>query len=448
MPRRQTGQPHGFTRFGLSWLVSAAGPLVVCGLAAAAGIPAEQLAEHPHVGLTVHPAIAYPTRPPHDAVATLIGRLADGSAHLSFDEDTGYLRSVLAALDLRVESQMLVMSKTGIQGLHTGPSNPRAMYFNDAVTVGYIRGAPMLEFAAVDPEQGVAFYTLDQKLQATPAIERRHSCLTCHQGFSTLHVPGMLVRSMFVAPDGLPIGQFGTYDPDDRTLFRQRWGGWYVTGTHGAMRHMGNAIVDNIAERDRAISERTLNRTSLDGAFEPRGYLAMQSDIVALMVFQHQVHLTNLLTRVGWEFRAAAYDRRLDVMTGPLRDAVNEIVDSLLFVGEQPLTAPIAGTSGFAEIFAAQGPTDSRGRSLHQLDLQRRLLRYPCSYMIYSAAFTALPSDARQALYGRVWEILSGRESGPRYAALAASDRRAIAEILRGTLHDLPDSFRDTDGIH
>ena len=144
---------------------------MVCVLAAAAGLPAsvEQLAEHPHIGLTVHPAIAYPTRPPHDAVAALIGRLADGSAHLSFDPDTGYLRSMLAALDLRVESQMLVMSKTGVQGLHTGPLNPRAMYFNDAVTVGYIRGAPLLEIAAQDPEQGVAFYTLDQRAQEPAA---------------------------------------------------------------------------------------------------------------------------------------------------------------------------------------------------------------------------------------------------------------------------------------
>jgi len=446
MPPRMAGQPHGFKKYGLAWLVSVVGFAAVC-LLAASGLPADQLAEHPHIGLTVHPAIAYPTRLPHDAVAALIGSLADGSAHLSFDEDTGYLRSVLAALDLRVESQMLVMSKTGIQGLHTGPSNPRAMYFNDAVTVGYIRGAPLLEFAVQDPEQGIAFYTLDQKAQPQPTIERRHGCLTCHQGFSTLHVPGLVVRSVFVAPDGLPIGVFGTYDPDDRSLFRQRWGGWYVTGTHGAMRHMGNAIVDNVAERDRAISERTLNRTALDGAFEPRGYLSMHSDIVALMVFHHQVHMTNLLTRVGWEFRAAAYDHHLDATTGPLRDAVSELVDTLLFVGEEPLTAPIKGTSGFAELFAAQGPKDSRGRSLHQLDLQHRLLRYPCSYLIYSAAFAALPNEARQAIYGRMWEILSGHESLPRYAALAASDRRAVAEILRDTLHDLPDAFRDSEHI-
>ena len=101
--------------------------------------------------------------------------------------------------------------------------------------------------------------------------------------------------------------------------------------------------------------------------------------------------MTNLITRVGWESRVAAYDHQIDLTAGPLRDAVNELVDYLLFVDEEPLTAAIRGTSGFAEKFAAQGPADRRGRSLRQLDLERRLLRYPCSYMIYSAAFGALP---------------------------------------------------------
>jgi hypothetical protein len=254
-----------------------------------------------------------------------------------------------------------------------------------------------------------------------------------------------VTRSVFIAPDGLPLAQFGSYDPDDRTLFRQRWGGWYVTGTHGSMRHMGNAIVTNVEKREAMISDSTLNRTSLDGLFDARGYLSAHSDIAALMVFQHQAHMTNLITRVGWDARLAQYDHRLDLAGGPLRDAVNELVDYLLFVGEEPLTAAIKGTSGFAEKFAAQGPADSRGRSLRQLDLEHRLLRYPCSYMVYSAAFGALPVDLRRAIYGRMWDVLSGRETSPKYARLSGLDRRAVVEILRETLPDLPDDFRATD---
>lgn len=402
-----------------------------------------QLTERPLIDAAKHPAIEYFTRPTHDAVADLNRRIDAGTAALTFDTESGYLASVLDALHVPVSSQMLVMSKTGVQGLDTGPENPRAIFFTDTVTVGYIRGASLLEFAADDPAQGVVFYTIDQKPQASPRIERRSGCLTCHQVYRTLHVPGLLARSVFIAPDGLPLGgQFPSYDPDDRSPFRQRWGGWYVTGTHGSMRHMGNAVVTNAADRESIISDRTLNRTSLEGRFDPSGYPSAHSDIAALMVFQHQVHMTNLITRVGWQARIAASDSRGDVTAGPLRDAVAELVDYLLFVDEEPLTAPLRGTSGFAEMFSAQSPTDRQGRSLRQLDLEHRLLRYPCSYMIYTPAFAALPDAVRQAIYTRMWEILSGRDTAAKYARLVQSDRTAVVEILRDTLPDLPDAFR------
>jgi hypothetical protein len=133
-----------------------------------------------------------------------------------------------------------------------------------------------------------------------------------------------------------------------------------------------------------------------------------------------------------------------------VQDAVNELVDYLLFIDEQPLTAPVQGKSGFAEKFAARGPADRRGRSLRQLDLERRLLRYPCSFMIYSAAFAALPADVRHAIYRRMWDVLSGRDAGEKYARLSAGDRRAVTEILLETIPDLPFEFRargaDGDG--
>src|SRR5262249_38037723 len=297
----------------------------------------------------------------------------EGTAHLAFDASSGYLTSVLEALHVPVESQMLVISKTGVQALYTEPANPRAIFFNDAVSVGYIRGAPLLELAVQDPQQGVLFYTVDQKPQERPHFERPAACVRCHQVYSTLHVPGLLARSTLVAADGLPLGQYGTYDADDRTPFAKRWGGWYVTGTHGSMRHMGNAIVTTPGDRESAVSERTLNRTSLDGAFDAQGYLSAHSDIAALMVFQHQVRMTNLITRVGWEARIAGRAGSADMASGPLRAAVDELVDNLLFVDEAPLTDRIKGTSGFADVFAALGPSDRRGRSLRQLALERRL---------------------------------------------------------------------------
>jgi hypothetical protein len=409
----------------------------VRGGAAATG----QLADRPLTGALAHPAIGYDARPTGDMVADLGRRISDGSARIAFEESTGYLRPVLAALQVPIDSQMLVMSKTGIQGLHTSPDNPRAIFFNDAVTVGYIRGAPLLELAVQDPQQGVVFYVLEQKPQALPMFERRNGCLTCHQGYSTLHVPGMVARSVFIAPDGLPLSQFGSFDPDDRTPFRQRWGGWYVTGTHGTMRHMGNAIVTDPANRDAMISDRTLNRTALDGLFDARGYLSAHSDIAALMVFQHQVRMMNLMTRIGWEARIAAHGGRIELTAGALRDGIDELVDSLLFVDEAPLAAKVAGTTAFAAAFSAQGPSDRKGRSLRQLDLEHRLLRYPCSYMVYSAAFSALPADVRAAIYARMWTVLSGRDTQEKYARLAEADRRAVVEILQDARIDLPGIF-------
>ena len=417
-------------------LAAAAAALVAGTMAAAAATG--QLTERPIAGMLKHPAIGYYTAPTHDLVADLSRRIEDGTLRLDFEEGSGYLRPVLDALHLPVESQILVMSKTGVQGLYTGPSNPRAIFFNDAVTVGYIRGAPLLEFAVHDPAQGVLFYTLDQKPQARPVLERRPACLSCHQVYSTLHVPGMLARSVFMAPDGLPLSQFGSYDADDRTPFRRRWGGWYVTGSDGGLRHIGNAVVTDREKREAVVSDETLHRISPDTLFDGRGYVSAHSDIAALMVFQHQGRMTNLITRVGWEFRVAAYEHQIDLKGGPLRDAVTELVDYLLFVDEEPLTTAIKGTSGFTGKFEAQGPADRRGRSLRQLDLERRLLRYPCSYMIYSAAFGALAAEVRAAIYGRMWEVLSGRDASPRYARLSSDDRRAVMEILRETLHDLP----------
>jgi hypothetical protein len=153
--------------------------------------------------------------------------------------------------------------------------------------------------------------------------------------------------------------------------------------------------------------------------------------------------MTNLLIRVGWEFRVARYERPgVFQATAPLRAMVNELVDYLLFVDEAALPARVRGTSGFSEKFSASGPRDRSGRSLRQLDLGRRLLRYPCSYMIYAEVFDGLPAEAKEAIYARMWQVLSGEDRSQRYARLSRPDRQAIIEILRDTKKGLPDYFQ------
>jgi len=125
-----------------------------------------------------------------------------------------------------------------------------------------------------------------------------------------------------------------------------------------------------------------------------------------------------------------------------LQDAAKETVDYLLFVDEAPIVGDVRGSVPFADTFAAGGPRDRKGRTLRQLDLQRRLMRYPCSYMIYAPQFDALPREAKEAIYERRWQILSGREENTNYQRLTMDDRRAIIEILRDTKKDLPSYFK------
>jgi hypothetical protein len=382
------------------------------------------------------PAIAYSTAPVTDRIAALNERLRDGRATLAFDARGGYLKAALEALNVPVESQVTTFGKNSFQADLIEPTNPRALYFSDDVAVGWVRGADLLELAAQDPRQGGIFYTIEQKPAAVPQFVRNDNCLACHLSWDTLGVPGFFQMSTLTVPDD-PHSYASGFPSDDRRDFDQRWGGWYVTGNIGSLVHMGNVPISNTTTPARAMA-RALK--SLDERFDTTGFPTRTSDVVALMVFDHQTHMMNLLTRMGWEALVAAGGDPKQMER--VEQAAVDVVDYMLFVYEAPLTGPVRGTSGFAETFTARGPFDSKGRSLRQLDLDHRLLKYPCSYMIYSEVFDALPLLAKGAVYRRLWRVLSGRERGEPYSHLTAADRQAVIEILRATKKDLPDYFR------
>lgn len=392
-------------------------------------------------GSPEHPAIEYYTRPVNDAVSALNRQIQDGKLELRFDRVNGYLRSVLDALHIQTESQMMVFSKTSLQKPLISSRNPRSIFFNDSVAVAWVRGEPFVEVATQDSRQGVIFYTLNQDLADKPLFQRRDDCLSCHLSYSSLGVPGMLVRSVYTEPGGQTRRELGDYITDHRSPMQERFGGWYVTGNFTGVRHMGNAMVIGFSEPGSMITAETLNLKSLDGKFDPYAYLSSHSDIAALMVFDHQMHMTNLLTRMGWEVRLALHEQGHD-LPKVLDDTARAVVDYLLFIDEPPFAGKVEGTSGFAQKFAAGALNDKKGRSLRQLDLNRRLMRYPCSYMIYTEAFDGLPAEAIGAIYKRMWRILSGMETGEKYARLSSDDRKAIVEILRDTKKGLPGYFR------
>ncbi len=388
------------------------------------------------------PAIEYAVRPTNDPVSNLNREIEAGKVRLRFGGKQGYLRSALEALHVPIESQMAVFSKTSVQAQRINPQNPRTLFFNDSVVIGWMRGG-FIEVAVQDPRQGVIFYTLAQTPIETPQFTRHNQCLTCHNSNNAMGVPGMLVRSQFTAPDGTTMPWLGNYLSDHRSPLEERWGGWYVTGKTGGIRHMGNAVVTDGTKPESIVTDQTLNLASLAGRFDTDAYLSPYSDIVALMVFEHQMHMMNLLTRIGWQTRYLQRNGNAhDLHTNGLSASAEDVVDYMLFVDEAPLPNKIEGTSGFAEKFSAEGPSDSRGRSLRQFDLEHRLMRFPCSYMVYSDAFDALPSEAKDAIYQRMWLILSGAMTEAKYARLSLANRQAVLEILRETKKGLPDYFQ------
>jgi len=395
-----------------------------------------------------HPAIAYSTGDVVNAVEALNQSILAGDVRLTFEGRSGYLRSVLDALEVPVESQVAVFSPTSNQDELIKLDSPRAIYFNDSVAVGWVRDAALLEVAAHDRQQGVVFYALPQQSEAAPQFGRNDRCLACHLSWDTLGVPGLQALSMAPLPDD-PNAYASGFVSDHRSRLEDRWGGWYVTGSHGDTAHMGNVAVFNVEDPTATFGLVPPVIDSLDGQFDMDGYLSPYSDVVALMVLNHQTHMTNLITRIGWETRRIEFRDDGQSIDDPrfqdvLEEAAIEFVDYLLFIDEAPVPDDVSGMSGFAKMFSTQGPYDEQGRSLREVGLNGRLFRYPCSYMIYSEAFEALPVLAKNLIYKRMWQVLSGQLSEGPYSKYTRVERMSVVEILRQTKSDLPDYFLET----
>jgi hypothetical protein len=378
--------------------------------------------------------IHYSTAPADNRLSRLESKIASGELKLTHEGDPGHLRSLLKALDVPESSQVLVFSKTSLQRNRIGPATPRAIYFNDDVFIGYCQRGDVLEIAAADPNLGTVFYTVGQK-PGSPVV-RRHTdnCLLCHGSSHTRGVPGHVVRSVTVESDGEISLAAGASRTDHTTPFDQRWGGWYVTGTHGKMTHHGNTFVPAGGEPDYAAGQ---NVTDLTGRFKQKPYLTRHSDIVALMVLEHQAGLHNRLAQATLEGRIALHHRN-ESTDRTIRELGDEIVDYLLFRNEAKLTDCVQGTSTFSLDFAKRGPFDRQGRSLRQFDLKTKLFKYPCSYLIYTDAFQKLPAEIKDHVLKRLYRVLIAEEGEKEFGHLSATDRRAIREILADTLPDKP----------
>ncbi len=368
---------------------------------------------------------------PLDPVAALMAELGSGGKPLSFTPSAkGYAPDLLKRLKLEEDTQVLVFSKTSLQQGFIGPATPRSIFFNDTVSLGYIPGAPLIEMWAVGRDGAVRFYTVKntRAADARPQPEEDR-CKSCHAGLHPA-APGPLTMSVSTQPDGI-VSRYDRFT-DGRTPIAERWGGWYVTGRHGDMRHQGNVAADVTGP---ATVQNGQNLMSLAGKFDPGRYVRQTSDIVALMTLEHETGFLNfagdIQARVAFHSDPATIDK-----------AVNDLADYMLGVDGAVLTAPVEGVSGFAERFAAEGPKDGNGHGLRDFDLRSRLFRYPLSYMIYSPAFDALPPDAKDKLYHRLADVLTGRDRSAKYLSLSQADRDAAFDIVAATKPGVPAFWR------
>jgi hypothetical protein len=396
-----------------------------------------------------------------DPVTRLQAQIAAGKQKLKFEPAHGYLSSLLEALDVPVSSQSLVFSKTSSQDEQTTPRTPRAIYYSQDVYIGWVPGCPVIDLAAMDPERGVVFYTLEQQPDPRPTFTRRFDCLRCHDSGRTLQVPGLFVRSTYTGPDGAPLATVREFVSGHNSRLEDRWAGWYVSGSHVSPQalsagkapgpgegefHLGNLISSNLNNPEKVELASAANRTDLRSLFDAPRYLSAHSDIVALLVLEHQVRMHNLITLANYETRFALAELQdkpqvdLSRLTPEspwpqqrIARAGERLLEYMLFRDEAPLNGPVKGTTSFAAEFQRHAPHASKRRSLRQLDLQTRLFKYPCSFLIYSASFDALPAEMKNYLWRRLDQILTGRDQSDTYAKFPPKDRLAVLEILRET---------------
>jgi len=394
-------------------------------------------------GRSISPDIA----PPSDSIVQLQTRIDAGEVKLNYDDQHGWLESVLRELHVPIDSQGLVFSKTSFQPARISPRTPRAVYFSDDLYVGWVQGGSVLEIASVDPNNGTVFYSLPQRPMDRARFTREtSSCLECHQSQTTGDLPGLLMRSVYPDSDGMPVLPAGTFVTTEQSPLKERWGGWYADGKLPDL-GMSNAVASDSDHPDQL----TRSIGSLDRQFDVSPYLSGHSDAVALLVLAHQTHLHNLLSRAAAETRLALRDdaairralhedgaARSDTYEIRLNSACEPVVEGLLFSGEARLGGDVQGSTEFARQFAALGPRDKNGRSLRDFDLHARLFKYPCSYLIYSKQFDSLPDPAKAYVYRRLWQVLTGRDDSAAFAHLTDGQRDAIFQILLATKKDLP----------
>lgn len=396
--------------------------------------------------------ISYESPAQDNPVSRMQSALVSGRVTLEYAEELGYLESLLTALDIDSSSQLLVFSPTSLQHRLISPETPRALYFNDDTYIGFVQNSSIIEVTTIDERFGLVFYTFDNAEGTQRYFERTNqSCLVCHDSAGTMGggVPMLVALSSVYSDRNVPLESFsGTGNVVDQTPIRDRWGGWYVTGRHGLQPHLGNILLERPEDLANLDDFRVWNLETLEGAgfLDTSPYLRTTSDIVALLVLEHQITVQNQITSV--KFRAPAVLKRLNMeavmgaqswaelpepaqlMLNPMLD---KLVELMVFIDAAEMISPITGSEAFAESFMARGPADEDGRSLRELDMRDRVFRYPLSYLVYTDDFDSMPGYAIDYVYQQLAAYLSGQELWEGRSPYSLEERHDALEILAAT---------------
>ncbi len=405
--------------------------------------------------------IFYSDTEPTDPLSGWHERLKEKS--LAFDQtsEQAFLRDVLKELGVPLASQVLVYSKTSLQIGKITPKSPRALYFSEDYYVGWVQGGD-IEIISVDPQLGPVFYLLRTPRPGSerpPRLERSYDCLGCHGSSRTEHVPGMLVRSVKTGSQGFPLLAAGTFLTEPSSPLSERWGGWYVTGENAGDRHMGNLIFSEDRGPDpRLVKDMGTDLKTLDALIDTKRYLTPHSDIVALMVMEHQIHVHNALTKAHLTTRRMLHRNRelsqywndgetglSDTTKRVIENLADRLLDRMLFKDEFQLEGwGVEGHETFQTSFLADARRHSDGRSLKDFNLLSRLFKHRLSYMIYSKSFDHLPATFKEVFYRKLWEALREESESGSAAHLKEREKERILAILLETKDGLPDYWRGT----
>jgi hypothetical protein len=400
------------------------------------------------------PPIRYSASQSHEVVSRLQERIASANTSLGTD-GREIVQTLLRELHIPIESQLLVFSKTSFQRQRITPGHPRSLFFTDTCYVGWVPSG-LIEVTAIDPVLGPIFYTLDPLGPRTNSLVRDADCLRCHGGNFIRGIPGVFARSVFTDDKGEPLLRFGSEIVDFRTPFTNRWGGWYVTGKHGAAFHRGNVFASEKSEQLVVDFKPGANLTNLSGFFDVGAYLTNTSDIVALLIFEQQLQVQNALTRAALDSRSMLeYQKNLqrelkqpiteeavyDSVKSVFESSSRELVDDLFFKDEALLPEGIEGSAAFQRAFCRNSPHATDGSSLKDLLLQGHLFKNRCSYLVYSDTFKQLPKPFLRLVRQKMAQALGPTRPDPRYSYLGVEERARISRILRETCPELRDAL-------